>query len=108
MDDSLENRLSKEDILNKIGAGDQGLMFGYAVDETPELMPLPISLSHKLMRKIASLRKSGEISYLRPDAKAEVTVQYDDNEKPIRVDTVVLSTQHDPDVSLEQIKKRCN
>lgn len=105
VDDSLENRLSKEDILNKIGAGDQGLMFGYAVDETPELMPLPISLSHKLMRKIASLRKSGEISYLRPDAKAEVTVQYDDNEKPIRVDTVVLSTQHDPDVSLEQIKK---
>ncbi|MCK8606680.1 methionine adenosyltransferase [Apilactobacillus ozensis] len=105
VDDSLENRLSKEDILNKIGAGDQGLMFGYAVDETTELMPLPISLSHKLMRKIASLRKSGEISYLRPDAKAEVTVQYDDNEKPIRVDTVVLSTQHDPDVSLEQIKK---
>ncbi|MCL0329556.1 methionine adenosyltransferase [Apilactobacillus xinyiensis] len=105
VNDSLENKVSKEDALNQIGAGDQGLMFGYAVNETPELMPLPISLSHKLMREIARLRKDGEISYLRPDAKAEVTVEYDDNENPVRVDTIVLSTQHDPDVKLDQIKK---
>lgn len=105
VDDSLETRDSSEDALDKIGAGDQGLMFGYAVDETPELMPLPISLSHKLMRKIADLRKDGTISYLRPDAKAEVTVEYDDNNKPVAVETVVLSTQHDSDVTLEQIRK---
>ena len=80
-------------------------MFGYATDETPEYMPLTLVLSHKLMRKIAQLRKDGVISYLRPDAKAEVTVEYDENDKPLRVDTVVLSTQHDPEVSLDQIKK---
>ncbi len=105
VDDSLETRDSSEDALDKIGAGDQGLMFGYAVDETPELMPLPISLSHKLMRKIADLKKDGTIPYLRPDAKAEVTVEYDDNNKPVAVETVVLSTQHDSDVTLEQIRK---
>lgn len=105
VDDSLETRDNSTDKLDKIGAGDQGLMFGYAVDETPELMPLPISLSHKLMMKISNLRKNGTIPYLRPDAKAEVTVEYDENNVPIAVDTVVLSTQHDPDVSLSKIRE---
>ena len=105
VDDSLETREGDEDPLDKIGAGDQGLMFGYAVNETPEYMPLPITLSHALMRRIAKLRKNGTIPYLRPDAKAEVTVEYDDNDRPLRVDTVVLSTQHDPDVTLDQIRQ---
>ncbi|HJE26611.1 methionine adenosyltransferase [Limosilactobacillus pontis] len=105
VDDSLETREGDGDPLDKIGAGDQGLMFGYATDETPEYMPLSLMLSHKLMQKIARLRKDGTIPYLRPDAKAEVTVEYDENDKPLRVDTVVLSTQHDPEVSLDQIKK---
>ncbi len=105
VDDSLEIREGQVDPLDQIGAGDQGLMFGFATDETPEYMPLPLTLSHKLMRRIASLRKDKVIEYLRPDAKAEVTVEYDENDKPVRVDTVVLSTQHDPDVSLGQIKE---
>lgn len=104
IDDALERREGDEDPLDKIGAGDQGMMFGYAIDETPELMPLPIALSHALMRKIAQLRKDGVIDYLRPDAKAQVTVEYDDDGQPVRVDTVVLSTQHNPDVELDQIR----
>ena len=104
VDDSLEIREGQVDPLDQIGAGDQGLMFGFATDETPEYMPLPLILSHKLMRRIAILRKDKVIKYLRQDAKAEVTVEYDADGKPVRVDTVVLSTQHDPDVSLEQIQ----
>lgn len=104
VDDSLETRGGNVDPLDKIGAGDQGLMFGYATDETPEYMPLTLMLSHKLMQKIAKLRKDGTIPYLRPDAKAEVTVEYDENGKPLRVDTVVLSTQHDPEIALDQIR----
>lgn len=105
VDTSLETKNGEIDPLDQIGAGDQGLMFGYAIDETPEFMPLPIALSHRLMRKTAEVRKSGELPYLGPDSKAQVTVEYDEDNKPLRVDTVVLSTQHLEDVSLDQIRK---
>ncbi|KHD44435.1 methionine adenosyltransferase [Streptococcus hongkongensis] len=104
VNEALEARESQDnDDLNLIGAGDQGLMFGFAIDETPELMPLPISLSHKLVKKLADLRKSNQLTYLRPDAKSQVTVEYDENDQPLRVDTVVISTQHDPDITNETI-----
>ncbi|WDF82044.1 methionine adenosyltransferase [Lacticaseibacillus pabuli] len=105
VDESLEAREADTDPLDKIGAGDQGMMFGYATDETPELMPLPIALAHALMRRTAKVRHEGILKYLRPDAKAQVTVEYDDDDHPYRVDTIVLSTQHNPDVSLDQIRK---
>ena len=97
-----ENTMSEAEI-DAIGAGDQGMMYGFASDETEEFMPYPISLAHKLSRQLTKIRKDGTLNYLRPDGKTQVTVEYDENDRPIRLDAVVLSTQHDPDVTQEQI-----
>ncbi len=104
VNEGLENKEGAGDEGNSTGAGDQGMMFGYACNETPELMPMPISLAHKLAKKLTDVRKDGTLSYLRPDGKTQVTVLYEDG-KPVAVDTIVVSSQHSADVELDQIKK---
>ena len=105
VDNSLERKEGAAEADLAIGAGDQGMMFGYACDETKELMPMPISLAHKLAKRLTEVRKNGMFDYLRPDGKSQVTVEYDEDNQPVRVDTVVISTQHSPEVSLAQIRK---
>jgi len=104
VDEALESKAGQMNNDEAIGAGDQGMMFGFATNETEEYMPLPIAMAHKLSRKLTEVRKNGTLSYLRPDGKTQVTVEYEDN-KPVRIDTIVISTQHCPDVTREQIEK---
>lgn len=104
VDNSLERKEGDADAALENGAGDQGMMFGYACDETPELMPLPISLAHKMAKRLTEVRKNGTLPYLRPDGKTQVTIEYDENNRPARVEAIVVSSQHAPEVSLEQIR----
>jgi S-adenosylmethionine synthetase len=104
VDEALESKKGETDTIEAIGAGDQGMMFGYATNETPEYMPLPIAMAHRLARRLSEVRKNGTLSYLRPDGKTQVTVEYE-NEKPVRIDTIVISTQHNPDITREEIER---
>ncbi|MCM8709748.1 methionine adenosyltransferase [Clostridium sp. SYSU_GA19001] len=104
VDEALESKKGQMDKIEAIGAGDQGMMFGFATNETPEYMPLAISMAHKLSRRLSEVRKNGTLSYLRPDGKTQVTVEYEDD-KPIRIDTIVISTQHNPEVTREEIER---
>src|SRR5699024_2178341 len=101
---AMESRMSDDEIAT-IGAGDQGLMFGYACNETEELMPLPISLAHRLAKRLSDIRKDKTLDYLRPDGKTQVTIEYDENNQPVRVDTIVISTQHREDITTKQIEE---
>ena len=105
VDEALENKKGEKDDVEAIGAGDQGMMFGYATNETEEYMPMPIATAHKLSRRLTEVRKNGTLTYLRPDGKTQVTVEYDEFQNVKRVDTILISTQHSPEASLKQIKK---